>query len=178
MKKNLFFAMLASLVLCGCGYTTHSVIPGNQRSIHVDNFVNKIKVTSEISDRKMYYAYKPAMELDITREVIDRFLFDGIYKIKDAKNAYFLLKGQLVDYRREPLSYDDSDNVTEYRLSVVVNLELYRTKDKELVWQEKKFAGENTYPTAGQGAKSENTALDEAIRDLARRIVERTVENW
>ena len=118
------------------------------------------------------------MEADITREVIDRFIFDGNYQVKDESQAHFTLDGQLIDFRREPLRYDTSENVTEYRLRVSVDLEFHDNTNGKLLWKESNFAGESTYRTSGQFAKSESTATRQAIKDLANRIVERTVENW
>lgn len=176
-RKATLCAMAAFILFCGCGYNTHSLLPDREASIHVDNFVNKIKVTSEITDRNVYYAYRPGMESEITRAVINQFIFDGNYEIKDAKNACFLLKGELVDFKREPLRYDANENVIEYRLSIIVNLRLYK-RDGDLVWRADRFAGESTYRTTGQYAKSETTAAQAGITDLAVRIVERAVENW
>jgi len=180
MREKIFFLITGAvlILLAGCGYATRSIMAAGDPSIYVQNFVNKIDVTHETSDESTYYAYKPAMESDITRGVIDRFIFDGNYKIESLRDATYLLKGDLIEFRREPLGYDANDNVTEYRLSVVVNMELRNLKTNELVWQESRFAGESTYRTGGQFAKSESTALDEAVEDLSRRIVERTVENW
>ncbi len=178
MKKNLFFMTLMFIILYGCGYTTGSLLPSGESSLCVDNFVNKIDITTEVSERKVYYAYRPGMEADITREVIDKFILDGNFELKGIKETSFLLKGQLIDFRREPLRYDANDNVVEYRLGVVVDIELHDIKKGEIVWREKDFAGESTYRTTGQFAKSESVAMKAAISDLARRIVERTVENW
>ena len=173
-----FLLIFVLLILCGCGYTAHSVVTGGESSIYVDSFVNKIDITREISHEKAYYPYRPAMEADITREVIDRFILDGNYKIKSRKNAHFSLKGELIDFRRDPLRYDANDNVIEYRLSAVINMELYDLKEDKTLWKESGFAGESTYRTSGEFAKSEQAAIGKAIEDLAARIVERTVENW
>jgi len=162
----------------GCGYTTHSVMPEGDPTLYVANFVNKINVTEEASDKNVYYAYKPGMEIDITREIIDRFIFDGNYKITSQETAHFLLKGQLVRFERQPLRYDANENITEYRINVVVDIELHDLEKETIVWTENNFAGESTYRTSGRFAKSEVTAVKEAIKDLARRVVERTVENW
>ncbi|MBL7155898.1 MAG: hypothetical protein ISS90_02025 [Candidatus Omnitrophica bacterium] len=177
-KNALFCALLALIFLCGCGYTTRSAVRSKDPSICVNNFVNKINVTQETTNRKAYYAYRPGMESDITTEIINRFLFDGDYEIKDANNAHYLLKGELVDFKREPLRYDTNDNVTEYRISVVINMELRDRETGTLLWKENDFAGESTYRTQGQYAKPESAAAGEAIKDLADRVVERTVENW
>jgi hypothetical protein len=68
--------------------------------------------------------------------------------------------------------------VEEYRLNLVVNLKLWDNKENKLVWQENRFTGETTYFTMGPQAKSEDSAMNDALTDLARRIVERTVEQW
>ncbi|MEA3306017.1 MAG: LPS assembly lipoprotein LptE, partial [Candidatus Omnitrophota bacterium] len=94
------------------------------------------------------------------------------------ENADLILKGELMDYRQEALRYDTSDNVEEYRIKIAVNIELIDTSDDEVLWKEAGYIGEETYKTAGRFAVSEDTAREEAIKDLARRIVERTVENW
>lgn len=175
----LFIALMFLAVACGCGYTTRggALLEGDP-SIRVDSFTNKIDLTREISDDRVFYAYKPSMESDVTRAIIDRFIFDGNYAIRDKSSAGFLLKGDLVDFVRQPLRYDSGDNVTEYRLSVVVDMELRDLNNDKVVWKEERFAGESTYRTTGELSKSEASAVDEAVEDLARRIVERTVENW
>jgi len=178
MKKTRFFIICTLVFLCGCGYVTRSVISTGDASVYVDNFVNKIDITQEISDEKPYYAYRPAVESDITRAIIDRFIFDGNYRIKESESAHFMLKGELVDFRRDPLRYDTNENIIEYRISVAVNMEFQDLKEKALLWQERNFAGESTYRTTGEFAKSENVAVEEAITDLARRVIARAVENW
>ena len=178
LKNKIIPLIFTCLIFSGCGYSTHAVLTSGEASVYVDNFKNKIDVTSEISDEKIYYAYTPGAEANITRLIIDRFIADGTYEIKEEKDAQFLLVGSLIDFRREPLRYDTNDNVTEYRISIAVDIELFDSVTGELVWEEKTFAGEATYRTSGQYSKSESTATEEAIEDLARRIVERTVENW
>jgi len=178
MKKYLYFIVIGAILLCGCGYTTRSSIVVSDPTIYVANFVNKIDIAKETSDANVYYGYRPSMERDITTEIINRFIFDGNYQITDMKKAHFLLKGELINFRREPLRYGTDDNVVEYRLHVSCNIGLYDQKKNKLVWEENNFAGEGTYRTTGEYTKSESTALQEAIEDLARRIVERTVEDW
>jgi hypothetical protein len=46
------------------------------------------------------------------------------------------------------------------------------------MWKYDRFIGEATYFVTGAQATSEESAVEEATTDLARRIVERTVENW
>lgn len=179
MKKGgLFLMLILSLSLTGCGYTTKSLLAPELKSIYVDNFANKINVNREQTDERMYTSYRPGLEVDITKAVIDRFIFDGNLKIANSKSGDLTLKGELVDFRKEALRYDANDNVEEYRILLVCDLELKATKTDKIVWTENGFSGEATYRTGGTLAVSENAAIRDATTDLARRIVERVVEGW
>jgi flavin-binding protein dodecin len=89
-----------------------------------------------------------------------------------------MLKSSLIDFKRDALRYDANDNVEEYRIKLIVNLELSNAKTGAVMWKEKGFSGETTYRTSGSLAKSDDAAVNDAIDDLSRRIVERTVEAW
>ena len=166
------------LFIAGCGYTTQSLLPNNFKSIYVDNFKNKISITAEQSNLRMYAGYRPGMETDLTKAIRDCFLFDGNLKVANEDNADLTLLGELKDFKKEGLRYDKNDNVEEYRIKLIVDLELKDVKALKTLWKEKEFSGETTYRTGGSLAKSEEAAIKDAISDLARRVVERTVEGW
>ena len=184
MMRNQFLVALGALALVltalvsGCGYTTRSLLPSDTKTIYVANFTNSINITEEQSNLRMYRGYRPGMEIDLTKAVIDRFIFDGNLKIAQEASSDIALRGELIDFKKEALRYDANDNVEEYRIKLIVNLELSNTRTGKIVWKEKAFAGETTYRTGGSLAKSEDTAVKDAISDLARRIVERTIEAW
>ena len=175
----LFLAICHMLyALPGCGYTTRSMISSQYKTIYVIPFLNKIDITSEANTGRDYRLYRPVLETDITRAVIDRFMFDGNLRPAKKENTDLILKGDLIDYRRDVLRYETDDTPEEYRISLAVDISLWDGKENKLVWEEKGFTGETTYFLTGANAKSENTAITDATADLARRIVERTVENW
>ena len=177
--KNYYLPIVIFLsLISGCGYTTKSLLPSDIKTIRVDNFKNEIQVQAEQSNLRMYRGYRPGMENDITRAVTNKFLTDGTLKIVSESNADLTLKSSLIDFKRDALRYDTNDNVEEYRVKLVVNMELTNNKTGAVMWKEKGFAGETTYRTSGTLAKSDDAAVNDAIDDLARRIVERTVEAW
>ena len=176
---------LLSTVFSGCGYTTRSMLYGKYDSIYVTPFLNKVDVTQESYSANKYRIYRPMLETDITKKVINRYLFDGNLKPVKEGQADLVLKGELVEYRKDPLSYTtDSEDVTEYRVNIYVNLSLWDTKENKLVWEERNFNGNYSYFTSlapaniSRGNASEGGAVNKAVEDLARRIVERTVEQW
>lgn len=181
MKKSLFFTICLAFLsgsIAGCGYTTRSAIVTAYKTVYVERFKNKIDYTSEFSEGRKIKTYYPLIETNITTAVVDRFLFDGNLKIAKAENADVILRGELLDYIRDVLRYDDSNNPQEYRVSLVVRLILWDPKEDKPIWEEKRFIGDSTYFVSGSLAKSESSAINDAVTDLARRIVERTVEQW
>lgn len=162
------------VLFASCGYTTRSTLPSTIKTIHVETFKNNVDFSAEGS-RNLYL---PLLEIKVRNAVINRFLFDGNLKIAEADKADLVLKGQLLSYDRTALRYTDNDDVQEYRIHITVSLEMHNAKKEEIAWKESAFVGEATYFVTGALAKSEEAAVEDAITDLARRIVERTVENW
>lgn len=170
------FCLLSTV--SGCGYTTRSAIRSSIKTVYVEPFKNEINYSSEFSEARNVKTYFPLLESKITRTIIDRYLLDGNVKIVKRETADTVLKGALIDYVRDPLKYDDNNNVEEYRVNLVVRMSLWNEKENKLIWEEPRFVGQSTYFTTGTLAKSESAAIDDALTDLARRIVERTVEQW
>lgn len=180
-ERIIFISMaclLLSFNLVSCGYTTRSMIADSYSTIYVTPFLNKVDITQEVDVGSKYRIYRPMLETDITRNVTNKFLFDGNLRPAKESSADLVLKGELIDFRKDPLRYDDSDEVTEYRINLVVNIALWNNKENKLLWEENNFVGDTTYFTTGSQAKSEGTAINDALSDLARRIVERVVEQW
>jgi len=141
-------------------------------------FASKIDITKETNVGYKYRIHKPKLETDVTKKLASTYLLDGNLRPARIDSADLTLKGELIDFRRDPLSYTDADDVEEYRINIVVNITLWDNIDDKLVWEENGFTGDSTYFTTGSRATSESSAIIEAIADLARRIVERTVEEW
>jgi len=184
MKNKLSFFLFLTTICCllatgltGCGYTTRSMLYGKYKTIYIAPFLNKVDITQESYSANKYRIYRPMLETDITKKVINRYLFDGNLKPAKESLADLVLKGELIEYRKDPLSYDSNvENVTEYRVNIYVNLSLWDQKENKLLWQENNFNGNYSYLVSS--ASGEATAVTNAVEDLARRIVERTVEQW
>ena len=81
-------------------------------------------------------------------------------------------------FEKDARRYTDNNNIEEYRINIVINVVVKERAKDEVFFAENDFTGETTYFVTGTLAKSENTAIEDAIKDLARRVVERTIENW
>lgn len=160
--------------LSGCGYTlSGSTLPSHIKAIHVEHFKNKIEFGTE-RKRNIYF---PLLEVDVRNEIMERFLFDGTLMVAEEGEGDYILKGELKNYERSGLRFTDDDNVQEYRVHVIMRLELWDSQGN-LIWEEPNFTGEATFFISGPQATSEASAVEEAVKDLAKRVVERTIENW
>lgn len=176
----------AATVLCflslvfihGCGYTTHAYVnETGYKTIYIAPFLNKVNTTSEFSEGRRFTTYFPLLENTITNAVVDRFNFDGTMRVVQEEAADLVLRGALMSYRRESLR-SSNDTPEEYRITLFVNIKLIDAKTNKVVWEKDNFAGDISYFTSGAQAISESQAIDNATKDLARRIVEATVEAW
>jgi hypothetical protein len=148
--------------------------------VYVKPFTNTIDLTQLTNDYQHFPVYRHGLESDMTTAIINRFQFTGLLRPASPTNADSRLEGELVDFRRDALRYNASQQVEEWRLSVVINVRFYdrHQADGAVLWEEQRLTGDATYFELGANAESEASALDRAVKDTARRVVERTVENW
>ena len=168
------FVGLTLLAVAGCGYTTGSLLPSQYRTIYIEPFKNRVGYTTE-SGRELYV---PLLEVKAREAIINRYLFDGHLRVADQDKADLVLKGELTGFERQELRLTDNNDVQEYRIHVIVALSLWDPAEQKNVWTEPSFVGETTYFVTGPQAKPESSAINDALTDLARRVVERTIENW
>lgn len=153
------------MVTAGCGYTLKSTPPHGLQTIYVETFKNET-------------INEPTLEIDLTNKVINRFLFDGTLQLSREENADAILRGKLTQLIREPLRYTSAEEISEYRLILTVDLSLWDNRTRTVIWEEKKFVGDTTFSTTGPRSKSEEKAIEDTMTELARRIVDRVVEEW
>jgi len=180
-KQNIKIILSALFLffVAGCGYTTRSQITQKYETIYIRQFQNKIDITAESSAARRLKTNYPAIETELTKAVIERFIWDGDIRPSREEDADLLLKGEVVEFRRDALRYiENTEDVEEYRITLVVNLTLIDALTNKVIWQENGLAGEATFFTTGANAEPEDVGIKKAVADLARRIVERVVEDW
>jgi hypothetical protein len=148
----------------GCGYSAKGLLPSYIKTVYVKPFANN--------------TYESRLETDFTTELIDRFINDGNLKVAREEDADLVVSGALVEFRREPLRHDVEREVEEYRIVILCNVKVEDRKREMVMWEEQNFGGDTSYFTTGAAVKTEASARDNAISDLTRRIVNRTVEDW
>ena len=162
----------------GCGYTTKTILPNHIKTIHVAPIKNSIDLTSEISDKNCFRVYRPGLEVDLTNAIMNRFIFDGNLKVVNREKADAIVEAKLVDYRRDPLRYSEGDDIQEYRLSVTLDAVVYLASGHKVLWHITGLTGDTSFFLSGARALSEDEAVAKAVEDVARRVVDKTIELW
>jgi hypothetical protein len=171
-------ALLSAAACAGCGYTTKSLLPANIKTVYVPPVVNTIDLSKEVSDKEAFRVYRPGLEVDLTNAIINRFIFDGNLKIASEAHADAEIQAKLLEYRRDALRYSNDDEIQEYRLTAILDVQMVETATQKVIWHEAGLAGDTTFFLAGPHAESEDVAAARLVEDVARRVVEKTVEIW
>lgn len=175
---RLFVIIFCSFMLVSCGYTTTTNLPDHIRSINVVKVENMIDITGEVTNQKGFKVYRPGLEVEVRNNLIERFIFDGYLKIVRSDTADAVLKAQLIEFRRDPLRYNADESIQEFRVSVVIKAELIDQVEGLTLWGPQQLDGNASYFLTGELATSEDEAVDEALVDLSRKLVESVLEVW
>ena len=178
MKKNKsvpFFGLLASYLLLlasffftGCGYQIAgrgAHIPEGVRTIAIPVFENK--------------TLEPIVEEEFTPVVIREFLRDTRIEVVNRPQAGLVLRGSVTSYKESPLSFDQDQNVLEYRIIVITHLILVR-QSSEILWE--RDITESAEYRASSDVMSTRVAkllaLQEIARNLAQDAADRVLQGW
>ncbi|MFH1800037.1 MAG: LptE family protein [Candidatus Omnitrophota bacterium] len=175
MMKNMrwvgFWGLVVAVAFSGCGYTRKTVLPRNMKTIYVETVKNKL-------DPENLYAYQPGVEMNITNAVIQRLQMDGTLKVVEQQKADTILKTDLLSLDQEGLRFNSLEGVSQYRLFMVVRLQLVDAKTGDLIWEEPNFSGGTEYYVTTVTSIGEQKAAVDAVRTLAYNIADRIVEDW
>ena len=163
--------LLVALVFSGCGYTRHTVLPQNIKTIYIDTVQNQIQPDQ-------IYAYQPGLEIEITNAIIRRIEIDGNLRIVPREQADAILEPRLIGFDQAGLRFTSLEAVEEYRLFIVLALQLLNAKTGEVIWQEPNFSGDAEYIVSQVRSVARQEASQRAIERLAKNVVDRIVEDW
>ena len=124
------------------------------------------------------YTFKYGAERVLTDSVIDEFVADGTLDVAGEDVADSKLQVEIVNYKKEALSYDVQEVVKEYNLAIVVSGTFTDLINNQVLWQEPSMYESVSYYAIGPNAETEDDALDRLAEELARKIVNRTLQGW
>ena len=166
-RQRSILAVLAILLVGGCGYSLRGDLPGHIQTVSVPVFVNKTQ--------------HPAVENFLTSAVVDAFVTSGRLKVARPEDADSILEGEIVGYEVDSISFDRRANVREYRLTVTLNLQFRDTKRNVMLFRQEGIQEKADFRVPGQVSATfslEQSALREAAGTIGRAIVNLTTERF
>ena len=155
------------LLASGCGYSfTGSALPAHVKSVAVPTFENQT-VEAELPQQ-------------VTSALTDRLVKDGRIKLAAESQAQARFEAQVSGYENKVYNYTADQTPKDYIVVITLSITLRdMVKNREL-WKDEAMKGTSIYSPNGGSAtlSNEPDARKEAIANLARDIVNRTLESW
>lgn len=152
---------LCLAVVSGCGvYSFSGAGKAPFASLTVSPFANNT-IEYELGDR-------------LTDAVVDAFIRENLVKIVEPSRAEAVMDGTIVSYRRDPYTYDQQDNVSQYAVKVSVKVKVLKSESEDIIW-EKDFYAEGVYNV---DTEAEEDGQTRAITLLTEDIVNNTTKSW
>ena len=170
-KLGLFALLMASTLLHGCGYTSKTVLPNNIESLYVKTVRNEIPIGELV-------AYQPGLEMDITKAVIRRLQRDGNLKLGTETGSDAILDIVLKRYDLEGVRFSRLETVQEFRVFLVLDMQLIDARTNQVLWREENFSGDDEFFVSTVRTIAREEATAEAIERLAKNVIDRIVEDW
>jgi len=172
MGKKVFLTTI--LLLCfaaaGCGY--HRARSDNPQfagmtTIAIPYFANK--------------TFEPELEKIFTHAFVNEFIKSRRLQVVGESGADLVLRGTLRKLVEDTIAYNRDDKALEYRMDVVLDLQLERRATGEVFWKRKGLRHSEEFPVGDNIVLSEaakRAALERLAADLAERIHDSIVQGF
>jgi hypothetical protein len=166
---GILLALVGAMGTAGCGgYSfSSSLLPSHIRSVAVplpENRTNRGDLATALAD-----------------SLTEAFLDDQTLKVVAEKDADSVVEGIILEYRRDPFTFDSQENVQTYRVEIVLEARFVDVRKNKVIWEEKRLSQWDTYNFAsvgGQPAESEEIGIGKVLAKLTDDVVNRTLQAW
>jgi len=166
--------LLACSVVCllaaGCGYHRAGInnpqLDGISR-IAIPYFKNK--------------TFEPEAERVFTHAFVNEFIKSRRLKVVPEPEADLVLRGTIRKLIEDTIAYNRDDKALEYRMDVVLDIQLERRATGEVIWKRKNMRHSEEFPVGDDIVLSEaakRAALERLAADLAERIHDSIIQGF
>jgi hypothetical protein len=154
--------LLAATLLCGCaGYRLgpSNELAAGTESIFVEPFRNE--------------TLQPRLEEDVTRAVRKGLVREGTYRLGGRADSDLVVRGMVINYSRQGVSYDpaDAQTPTDYNVVLQARVTVSRRATGEQVW-ERVVTGTTPVRAQGDLQSAERQATPLLAANLAQHVVD------
>jgi hypothetical protein len=171
--KNIYMVFMCCIFFTSCAsiYTpANQIIPEHIKNIYIKPVIN---ATNQFG-----------IETSFTNYVIDEFLVNGRLSIVNSpKEADAIVTITIKRYILEPLTYDVSGVVEQYKLWVIVSVSLVDKDNNISLWTEPNLEGIQIYKDITRRQSSDDGMTEPDARELvwakvSRNIVRRVIKGF
>jgi Leu/Phe-tRNA-protein transferase len=155
------YTWILLLFLVGCGYhlpeSSQTWIGGDERLLYVKLFENE--------------TVEPYLESFITEALVEEFSKSRLVKLtENADQAELLLTGQVTKFSSGVLAYSSTDEITDYRATMRVAVQLTRLAGGDALWKTSLSRSEEYQAAVDKNFQLEGERL--AAREVSKRLAE------
>jgi hypothetical protein len=111
--------------------------------------------------------------IDFTNELIREIQDRTHTRVMDPNDAAYVIKGTITSITFATLSRSSTENVTERRITAVVDVQLF-SADKKVIWSVNNFSAMESY-IVGSDRIDDTANIRKSLEVIARRMAERIV---
>ncbi|PLX88310.1 MAG: hypothetical protein C0618_04540 [Desulfuromonas sp.] len=156
-------AALVLLAVAGCGYQfagRAEVLPSGVRTVAVELFANQTT--------------QPALENEQTEQIAAALSrLAGVRLSNPSTQTDAVVRGRILTYDTPVIAYDSADAISKYLVKMTVELELVRSRDGKLLWQNR-LSWQEPFAADSDRMKqrdAENSAAAEVHRRIAEEFI-------
>ena len=161
--------LLGAMGAAGCGVYgfSSSNLPNHIRSVAVplpENRTNRGDLATALAD-----------------SLTEAFLDNQTLKVVAEKDADSVIEAVVLEYRREPFTFDAQENVQTYRVEIVLEARFVDVRKNKVIWEQKRLSQWDTYnfsSVGGQPAETEEIGIGRVLTKLTDDVVNRTLQSW
>lgn len=134
-------------------------LPSHIRSIAVPTFANRTS--------------RAGLEFDVTQRVLNEFAASSQLAVKpNPDEADAIIKGEIYDYQRIPISWDQTNRIVQYKIRILARVEFFdRVNNVSIFKVSEGLDGITSYSLLAAPPETEESAIFKASDELARDIL-------
>ena len=161
MCKFYCLLFIATFFSTSCCIYSFSGVSTGIKSIYIPTFENE--------------SLKYGLEDTFTKSVTDAFIKDNRLKVAEKSNADAVLLITIKSYKRTPYTYDESENVKEYKIAISANVVLKKIGSDEEMFKQSDF---NEWATYYPETEEEEDGIDKVAKKFADKVIRKLLESW
>jgi outer membrane lipopolysaccharide assembly protein LptE/RlpB len=167
---RLFAALVALLVISGCGYGfrgTVNNLPPDIKAVSIPVFLNE--------------SIEPGVEVVFANALIYEFNRSQVLQVVSEKEAQAQINGKIKSIAIDPVIYANQTQALERKVTIVLEISCRRTDNQKVLWQNQSLSRYETYPVTTdpyQTQRNKEEAIKKISQDLSERIHNSILENF